>query len=44
MYLLDELSGKRFELPGGGCCSKKQVKALARQHVAQDPKKALGRL
>lgn len=38
-YLLDELPGKRFELPGSGCCRQQQIKALSRQHVTQDSQK-----
>lgn len=44
LYSLNELPSKGFELPGGCCCSQEQIQALSRQHVSQDPQKALGRL
>lgn len=39
-YLLNELPRKRFELPSSCCCCQKQIQALSRQHVPQDPQKA----
>lgn len=39
-YLLNELPRKRFELPSSCCRCQKQIQALSRQHVPQDPQKA----